>query len=192
MEKYFKSVPFATEDKYELSTEAVNNCLAEATRWLEYHWDSFRNIRQNSSMVIVAMSAMLVAFVGSFFSAAENGSFILGVVAIVGLVLSAAPIAVLIYGVFYKRSVYHAGASPSFYLCPDVMKWLEDMRNWNPEIYNDDKYLKLLQLQELQNRIMENEKEKRAQVRFYRLSLYLSLAAAVILLLLFVVLLLTA
>lgn len=183
--KFFEDIPFDITDKISLAAATVDTCLNESTRCLEYQWDSIKNIRHNSSMLIAGLIALLVSFVGSFLSTIGMTPLLLSIVSLIGAVSSGIPIGILIYGIFYRTKLYHPGDAPSHYFRKEHMEWLKEMKEWDSDNYDEDKYLRLMLLRDHQLFIMENKKQKRAMVRYYRLALYLSFAVAILLLMLF-------
>ena len=186
--QWFEDSPLTIENKLELSAATIDSCLNESSRYIEYQWDSIKNIRQNSTMLITVLLAMLVSFVGSYLATIETAPLLVSIISIIGIIACGFPIGVLAYGIFYKKMIFHPGDSPSHYLRPEHLQWLKDMKEWNPELYDEDKYLRLLFLRDQQLNIMDNKKEKRAQVRYYRLALYITFATAILLVSLFLLL----
>lgn len=162
----FKDVPFSTEDKYGCDPATIDTALSEATRYLDNQVASIANTRQSAALLVSILSAVLAALAGVALTIPESLTYCM-----LFFVSSIIPLSILLSSVFYKKTIYFSGDSPSHYMTPEYIQWAQSMKEHTS--LGEDSLLKLAHLDELQFRIMKNKETKESLVRYYRLALML-------------------
>ncbi len=166
--KIFQKIPFKIEDKYDCDPDAINTALQEGTRYLDNQVSSIEGARRHASMLVTVLSAIIAALIGILLTRPETTPYCISLIG-----LSLIPMFILILGLFFRRTVYHSGDSPSHYMETESVKWTREMKGFTE--LKQDALLKLMHLEEIQFRIMQNEKLQESLVRYYRLALLLML-----------------
>lgn len=179
--KKFQDIKFIVKDKLECSSMTIDTALTEATRYLDNQVMSISNTRQSSSMLITILSAIIAAIIGILVTTPSATIYCLAL-----FVISLIPLCILLLGIFFKRTIYYSGDSPSHYMDQAMILWTEAMSESTHLDQND--LLKLAHLEELQFRIMENKKTQESLVRYYRLALITMIALYLVAIVIFAIL----
>lgn len=165
--QYFEDIEFDESKVGSMTDDLINLAYDEGKEQLKGQVEVMNNTWRNANSIIGWLIAIVVALVGVL--AAQIGSMTCGksfVVTLTALIVFAIPMFVLIYGVSFKREFFHSGDSPSHFLRGEVLDALRNTDN-NHKI----KYVKGWYLWELQYRYMENKKEQKRSVGYYRFAL---------------------
>lgn len=150
----------------EYDRDVIEAAVQEAGRYLDNLYDSCMKTRQYSSMMLAILSAVLAALIGGLIANPDTTQFIM---ILSGMAANVIPIAVFIKGLFYKRTFQWSGSSPDHYMSKENREWVERMKDYRPEIYDQAKFFRLAHLRSLHYQIyLDGEIQKDLTLRYRR------------------------
>lgn len=179
--KKFQDIEFPVKDKYECEPGAIDETLAEATIYLDNQVSSISRTRQSASTLITILSAIIAAIAGILITSPDTTIHCLVLV-----LISLIPLCILLFGIFFRRTIYFSGDSPSHFLDPDTLEWTREMATYTT--LDQAHLIKLLHIRELQFRIMDNKKTQESLVIYYRLALIVMIASYIVAITVFAIL----
>ena len=115
--KRFQDIEFSVKDKYECEPGAIDETLAEATIYLDNQVSSISRTRQSASTLITILSAIIAAIAGILITSPDTTIHCLVLV-----LISLIPLCILLFGIFFRRTIYFSGDSPSHFLDPATFR----------------------------------------------------------------------
>lgn len=165
--------PLNIEAFVTLHRDVIDTAVQEARRHFENLYDSIMRTRQYSTMILTLLSAVLAALIGSIFA---NPQTPLMIPLVMGVIANIIPICIFIRGLFYRRKIQWSGASPDYYLSEKNLEWVRQMKEWNPDIYDEYKYFQLLYLDGLHYNIYLDREIQKDLTLWYRRGLHCTVA----------------
>lgn len=169
----FVDGPFDCRKIEKLDIDAIDAGIEEGKQLLSYQYDSIMHTNANCRMILSWIIGAMMALTGAMMASALSETPDIAVMVISGYeLIFAFVIAVIIIGRgMYMTTTFFPGDSPTHLFSDRKMAELDG--------YDSDrtKYLKGWYLDELQFRIMQNDKVQAKKTATYRLSLILCLSA---------------
>lgn len=172
--EYFEEVPFDVRKLEAIDIEAINTALEQGTEYLRHQYTNIIHVRDNCKMILSWLIGAMMALVGTIMASLAASTQNVMILAVSGyeLLLVATIATTILYRAMYRRTVFLPGASPSYMISDDIIKALDGFPD-------KTKYIRGWQLQEIQFRIMHNDREQIQEVKVYRSALALCIFAVV-------------
>lgn len=171
--KEFQDRPFDCKKIEQLDKEAIDTGIEEGSKWLSYQYTSIKSVESNLKMILGWLVGAMMALIGTLVITGTSGTLRMSVIITAAYELISA-FCLAIYITFkglYKYTIFFPGDTPSHLFRDKVLLTLSKFDNVKT------KYIKGWYLDELQFRILENNKVQSKKVSVYRLSLLLCLCA---------------
>ena len=172
--KYFVETPFDVRRLEAIDIGAIDTALDQGTEYLRHQYVNIIHVRDNCKMILSWLIGAMMALAGTIVAAltADIPNIMLLIVSGYELLFATMIAISVMYGAMYRRTVFLPGASPSYLISEDIIKALDGFPD-------KTKYIRGWQLQEVQFRIMYNDREQMHEVKVYRRALALCFFAVI-------------
>lgn len=163
--KIFEDTPFTIKDKYGIDPKTIDSALTEAIRFVDNQTATAAKTQSSAAMLVTVLSAIMAAAIGILMTHPSAFWHCITLLA-----LSLIPMFILIFGTMFRRTIFYSGDTPSHYITRETLKWVEEMQNGYTAL-DRSSLLKLLHLEELQFRIIQNNEIQESITLWYRVAL---------------------